>query len=399
MDERAWKAAVSLAVCAVLLASGVPSTHCAEAAAQAVERNTRPLGTSTPVAQGVDSVRLAAAYAEAAKLGPLFSLLVMKNGFLVGEQYFHGARQDTAYNVKSVSKSILSALVGIAIREGYMESVDEPISRFFPEHFTPFSDTLVGWSANRLLTDSLRRRVTVRHLLTHTAGFAFEENELLFWAWFWSSDYVRFYLELPLVARPGEQFIYSTAGTHALSAILARATGMDTREFADRWLFAPLGIEVHRWDRGPTGVPIGGSEMHFTARELARFGQLYLDGGVWDGRQIVPAEWVAESTREQVRANYETPHRGIVSETWTSEYYKRMNHTGYGYLWWRRDSAGHETFVALGYGGQLVFVIPDLHMVVVTTSAWDEGRNPDRWAHYLNVYRVLDEMIVAAAGG
>ena len=242
-----------------------------------VERNSTPLQTSAPEAQAVDSRKLEAAYRHAETLQPLLSLLVLRKNALVGEAYLHGAGQDTAYNIKSVSKSILSALTGIALREGFVKGLEQPISEFFPEYFEPPPE-YEGWTKMRAETDSFKRRVTLRHLLDHTSGYGWKENELILTAWIWSSDYVRFFLELPFVDEPDKKFIYNTGGTHALSALLARTSGMTTLEFADRYLFAPTGMEVRRWDRSPEGNYIGGAEMHFTARI----------GCGWPGMRAVP---------------------------------------------------------------------------------------------------------------
>jgi len=342
---------------------------------------------------------VAAAYERAAGLRPLWSFLVLRNGDLVGEEYFHGARPDTAYNVKSDSKSVLSALTGIAIHQGFIKGLDQPICDFFPEYCGPLPDTLVGWAANPSRTLALKRQVTVRNLLTHTPGFAFDEDGLLFSAWLWSGDYVRFYLELPFVRPPRDRFLYSTAGTHVLSALLTRATGMSTREYAERNLFGPMGIEVHRWDRERAGTFIGGAEMHLTARAMAKFGLLYLNGGSWGGEQIVPGDWVKESTGEHIRASYEPPLDPQLPPTWTRwRFLETLKYTGYGYLWWRRDSRGHETWVAMGYGGQYIFVVPDLQLTVVTTSAWDRETNPNFFEYYTNLHALLDEYIIPAAG-
>ncbi len=362
-----------------------------------VKRNSTPLQTSAPEAQGVDSAKLEAAYRHAETLQPLLSLLVLRNNVLVGEAYLHGAESDTAYNIKSVSKSILSALTGIALREGFVKELEQPISEFFPEHFEPPAE-YEGWTKRRAETDSFKRRVTLRHLLDHTSGYAWNENQPLFWAWLWSGDYVRFFLDLPFVDEPDRKFIYNTGGTHALSALLGRTSGMTTLEFADRYLFAPTGMEVRRWDRSPEGNYIGGAEMHFTARHLARFALLYLNGGRWDGKEVLPEEWVKESTAEHVKANYSVSADEAVPESWSWGFLEKGNFTGYGYLWWRRDTRGHETFVGLGYGGQFIFIIPDLDMIVVATSAWDAETNPDRFKHYLGFFDLVDNYIIPAVG-
>ncbi len=364
-----------------------------------VAESPRPLPNSSPQEQSVDSAMLETAYRHAETLGPLFSLVVLRNGTLIGESYFNGASPGTAYNIKSVSKSILSALVGIAIEKGFIESVDQPIAGFFPDYFQPAEKTFDGWASLKLDTDAQKRAVTVRHLLTHTSGYAWEENKLITSAWFWSSDYVRFFLELPFAGELGERFIYTTGGTHVISALIERAAGMSTLEFADRYLFEPIGMKARRWDRAPEGNYIGGAEVHLTARDMARFGLLYLNEGLWrlgasEGRQVLPVEWVRESTRESVRANYESGAAEEVAESWSWSYLQRGDFTGYGYLWWRRSSGGHETFVALGYGGQFIVVIPDLQLVITATSTFDPDKNPDRMAHYVAFFDLIDDHIL-----
>jgi CubicO group peptidase (beta-lactamase class C family) len=194
------------------------------------------LSSSSSESQGANPDQLAAAFRHAGSLRPLLSLLVLKNNVLIAEEYFHGATPDRAYNIKSVSKSILSALIGVALREGFIKSLDEPISTFFPEYFGPVDQNQIGWARLRVETDRERRKVTIRHLLTHTSGWIWDENQPLFSAWLWSSDYLRFLFELPIYGKVGERFVYNTGGTHALSALLSRVSGMTTREFAERYL-------------------------------------------------------------------------------------------------------------------------------------------------------------------
>ena len=406
--KRRWSIPHTTAAAVLLLALAALSLGCdaesgpPEPPPAAV--SARALPNSSPEDQSVDAAMLEAAYRHAESLGPLFSLLVLRNGTLIGESYFNGASPGTAYNIKSVSKSILSALVGIAIREGLIESVDQLIADFFPDYFQPPQETFDGWASLKLDTDAQKRGVTVRHLLTHTSGYAWEENRLITWAWFWSSDYVRFFLELPFSGELGEKFIYTTGGTHVVSALIERAAGMSTLEFADRYLFEPVGMKARRWDRAPEGFYIGGAEVHLTARDMARFGLLYLNEGSWklgasEDRQILPAEWVRESTGESVRANYAPEVDGDgggeeVAESWAWSYLKTGDFTGYGYLWWRRSSGGHETFVALGYGGQFIVVIPDLQLVITATSTFDRDKNPDRMAHYVAFFDLIDDYIL-----
>ena len=283
--------------------------------------------------------RLAEANRRAGQLEDLLSLLVIQNGVIVSEQYYHGAAQSSVFNVKCVAKSFLSPLVGIAIREKYITGVEQKISDYFPE----YSDT---WK------DPLKREIKIRDLLTLTAGFKWVENGPITFAWLSSNNWVKFALDLSMEYAPGEHFNYDTAESHLLSVIITRATKMSTLEFGYKYFFKPLGIMVKGWDTDPRGYYYGGCEMYFTARDLAKLGILYLNGGSDNGKQIVPAEWVNESIKNQ--AIISSYGGGIC---------------GYGYLWWLRKSGEYDVYFAWGYNGQHIFNIPALNLVVVTTSS------------------------------
>jgi CubicO group peptidase (beta-lactamase class C family) len=317
---------------------------------------------AAPETQGVDPRRLEAGLLELSQVDALRSLLVARNGVLVSENYFRGADSATGFAVKSVSKSILSAATGVAIARGALKGLDQPIATILPEYFPPrlrgpgVSDRVLGVRAQ---ADSLRRLITVRDLLTMEAGFSWLENgpeASISTAWELSSDWIRFVTELPFTAPPGQRFTYNTAATHLLSAVLGRATGMGTRRFAERYLLHPAGITVAGWDKDPRGIDFGGSEVYLTARGMVRFGLLYLNHGAWGNRSIVPEPWVRASTAPQ--ASFDS----------TARAHTRADITGYGYLWWLRDAAGHPSWLAWGYGGQSITVIPDLGLVVTATG-------------------------------
>lgn len=265
----------------------------------------------------------------------MLSLLVVRHGYLVAEKYFHGDGPDTPFNVMSVSKSFLSALAGIAIDQGDLAGVDQPIAPFFAEYLGP--------DPGPPLSD-----ITVRHLLTHTAGFRWEETGESAMAWENSADWNAYFLARPIDDEPGTTFNYSTAGTHLLATLLARATGRPLMDFAQQELFQPTGIQISRWDTDPQGNYYGGGQMYFRPIDLAKFGVLFMDGGVYDGVQVVPESWVEESTKRLLSL---------------------PDGTGYGYLWWRDVAAGRDYYFAAGYGGQYIFVAPDVDVVVVVTSA------------------------------
>ncbi len=301
-----------------------------------------------------------AAIAAAEAMPRLYSLLVSHDGELILERYFNGKDRTDIANVKSVSKSIVSALVGIAIEHDYIQGVDQPIGDYF---------------ADRLSGDrnEAKQQITIDDLLTMQAGLETTSNRN-YGAWVQSSNWIDFALGQPLERPPGRRMQYSTGNTHLLSAILTQATGKTTLEFAREMLGEPLGFRLAPWPRDPQGIYFGGNDMELTPRQMLAFGELYLSGGSANGRQIVPADWIdaslearTESTREEGRY--------------------------YGYGWWIRDMAGFETPYAWGYGGQFILLVPELGLVVVTTSSSFPSR--DRRAHTRRIYDFVEHEVIA----
>ena len=320
-----------------------------------------PLPAARPAP--LDSARLAPIYAQARQLPRLRSLLVQSHGRLVGERYFHGATRARRANIKSASKSVISALVGIAIARGHIRGVDQTIGELLPDQ--------LGRDA-----DPRKRAITVEDLLTMRSGLESTSFEN-YGSWVTSRNWVRDALRRPLVAEPGGPMIYSTGSTHLLSAILTRRTGASTHRFAQRALAAPLGITLRPWQRDPQGIYFGGNDMYLTPREMLRLGALYLNGGrASNGRQVVPRAWVETSLQPRTRSGW-SGHE-------------------YGYGWWSRTSGGHRVYYAWGYGGQFIYVVPSVQLVVVTTSE-SEGTTRDG-GHLDAVHRLLDDIVAAAAG-
>jgi len=308
---------------------------------------------STPEAQGVDGVKLAEGFGAAERMGFVNSVLIARHGFLVGERYFNGFGRDDAQNVRSVSKSFLSALVGIALREDFLLTPDQKALDFFPEYVSRE-------------TTPKKRLITLRHLLQMRAGF--DNDHSIFGQLHSSPNWIEATIALPLLFDPGERFSYNTFASHLLSTILARATEMSSLAFAEKYLTGPLEISIAGWERDPQGYYFGGSDMFFTSRDLARFGFLYLNGGALDGEQIVPLEWVERSLTGHIR-----------NPDWAWGEIKKLD---YGYLWWMGEIKGHELFFALGHGGQFVICVPGLDMIVVVTSDsyvdWDRADEQER---------------------
>jgi CubicO group peptidase (beta-lactamase class C family) len=314
----------------------------------------------TPATVGLDSALLEDVVRRAEALPRLRTLLVARHGVVTLERQFRGPSLETPANVKSVSKSILSAVAGIAIAEGHVSGADQPIGPFF----------------NRYLNapaDSAKRRITVGHLLSMQSGLE-STSGANYGRWVGSSNWVREALGRPLIAEPGTTRLYSTGNSHVLAALLTQATGTSLWAYSRQKLAEPLGITLPRWPADPQGIHFGGNEMRLTPRAMLAFGELYRNGGVHDGRQVVPAEWVRESL---------TPR---ASSRWTGD--------GYGYGWFVSRVRGYPMFYAWGYGGQFIFIVPDLALTVVTTSDPDGTRERE---HQQAIRQLLREVIVPAA--
>ena len=331
------------------------------AAARFAARPAAPAAPAPIAGTSLDSATLAPVYAQAARLPRLRSLLVQSRGRLAGERYFHGATRTRRANIKSASKSVISALVGIAIARGHIAGVRQTVGDLLPGQ--------LGRDA-----DPRKRAITVEDLLTMRSGLESTSFEN-YGAWVTSRNWVRDALRRPLVAEPGGPMIYSTGSTHLLSAILTRATGTSTYRFAQRELARPLGIDLRPWKRDPQGIYFGGNDMYLTPREMVRVGALYLNGGAVNGRQVVPRAWVEASMRSRTRSG------------WSGQ--------EYGYGWWIRDSGGHRVIYAWGYGGQFIYLVPTLDLVVVTTSE-SEASTRDG-GHLGAIHGLLDQIVAAAA--
>lgn len=287
-------------------------------------------------------------------------IVVIKNGAIVFERYNNTCGQDDTHNLTSVTKSVTSALIGIAIGAGYIKGVDQKILDFFPEYTVPAGATL-------------KRSLTIQHLLTMTAPFAWQSSRRSepLDRLRRQQDWIGFILDL--LGRGGQpgNFQYNSLGAHLLSAIITRSTGTSAREFANVRLFRPLlmreipepdmksfssddvfGKNVNGWIQDPEGNTTGGWGLTLTARDMARFGLLYVRRGVWDNHEILPATWIAESTAA---------------------------HTNdYGYLWWLKGEGDTFTYSAAGHGGNHIYCTPGKDLVVAIVSRL-AAKPLDRW--------------------
>ena len=324
---------------------------------------------STPEEQGLDSRLVAEMYFNAAQLETLYSLLVIKNGYLVAEDYFNEGSIDQKDRLQSVTKSFTSALVGIAIEQGCLSSVDQKMLDFFPE------------MADKI-TDPRKFQITIGDLLEMRAGYPREEDDQALWDGLLSGYYPPLIEDFPLISDPGTRFHYSNLSSNWLGIIVDRSCGMNLIAYAEKHLFSPLDVEPGDWGQDAEGHNNGCGDLHLSARDAAKFGLLYLNDGIFEGKQLVPADWVEVSLQTY-----------SVNEAFT----KRVGDfrdIGYGYQWWSATAGAHHVNFAWGHGGQLIVLVEDLDMVVVTTSYpfWLE-HNDQSWKHEKAIITMVSEFI------
>jgi len=306
---------------------------------QPAQSPTESWRTATPESQGVDSTILAEAIEMARQRGlSIHSFLLVRNGVMVTEAYFYPYDGKTPHDIASVTKPITTTLVGLAIAQGKIESVKQPMLALF--------------SGRKIANvDERKQRVAVEHLLTMSSGLACkaQAGEPTLWEMLSAPDNSQFMLDLTMVAEPGSNYVYCSGGMHLLSAALLQKTRMNAEAFAHKHLFTPLGIREWIWPRDAQNVSHGFGNLHLLPRDMAKFGWLFLNHGQWDGKQLVPAAWVADATRSHIK----TGGAG------TSDY---------GYGWRVPTNGGPIGFEASGRGGQQISVLPSKNAVIVFTG-------------------------------
>lgn len=273
--------------------------------------------------------------------GFLHSLVIVRNGKLVLEEYFYNYDRESPHRLESATKSISSLLVGIARDKGFLKGLDEPILAFFPDRAPRAAS---GWD-----------EVSLSHILTMTAGAVWEEEDLK--GFYGSEDRFETVFSQPVKYVPGQRFEYVSPNVDLLAGVIRHATGKHADDFAGEHLFKPLGITNYDWDRGKwKGYPLMDGSLRLLPRDMAKIGQMVLDGGRWKGRQVISEAWIRESTAPQV--DPEGPEE-------------------YGYLWWRGTAPFEDRMVkgvyASGRGSQFIFIIPEYNLVVVTTGGNDDN--------------------------
>ena len=354
--------AVRVAAAALVMAAVAGCDSSANDRASSPDASTAAASTSTGEAAkaGAEIAQRIQSYVDPAKnaiFRPIRAVIIEVDGDTVLEHYYRGSASDTS-NVFSVTKSVIGTLIGIALADGSLRSIDQTLGELLPAYAAEM--------------DPEEAAITLRQLLTMTAGLPEELGRDLP-RWMLTDDWVRSILAEPLEQSPGEGFAYSNASSHLLSAVLTEATGMSVLDYARASLFDPLGITSRpapdllftveenalayeradfAWPHDPQGVSTGFGFLKLTARDMAAFGRLYLDGGRWNGQQVVPTAWVDAATTDQVQVD------GAAE--------------GYGYQWWVTTAGGHPAYAAVGYGGQLIEVVPDLRLVAVFSTKLTE---------------------------
>ena len=293
----------------------------------------------------------------------IHSLLIVKNGALVHEVYFGDYDTNSLHTIYSITKSISSALIGIAIDRGLINSPEDTVLSFFPR----FN-----------IQDLNKKNINLHHILTLTSGLSWDEKTYPYsdsrnteTQMVATNDWMKFVLDRPLHSEPGTEWIYNTGSVHLLSGIIWHISGMHADGFAEQYLFEPLGIHAYEWNKDPQGHPCTGGTLQglrLKLRDTAKFGYLFLNNGKWEDRQVIPDTWVEESTRK---------HVDLESDR------------GFGYLWWIGSLTvnGREIphFYAAGYGGQTIHIVPELDLMIVFTC-WDEPQDADIFIPILLIY-------------
>ena len=302
--------------------------------------------TSTPEEQGMDSTTLAKmlAFVKDKKLD-FHSILVIRNGFIVSEAYLPPFQADIPHDIASCGKTVAASLLGIALDKGYLKSVDQKMLEFFPDRAV----------ANN---DAAKQSITLKHMLTMSAGLEWHDWRPVdarntSFQMQQSRDPVQFVLDRKMANKPGERWNYSEGLFNMVSTVVSQSTQMSAPAFGEKYLFGPIGVSKVGWRRNPGG----GYAVGLTPRDSAKFALLFLNQGIWNGKQVISTSWVNDSTANHIQTG--------------------VSDQGYGYMWWLPPFGG---YAADGDGGQRIYVVPDKNLIVVTMAGMtypDMETNPE----------------------
>ena len=320
----------------------------------------------------IDGEQLTQAFDEMKIVEGVLSLLVCRNGVTVAEEYtnYKSYGPDSIKNIMSVTKTFTGVIVGLAIEKGFIESVNDPISKYL--------SVIVSFP------DDIKASITIDQLLKMTFGHSWNgtsESSLFEECFFDSEDNLQYIIDIPLVNTPGTVFNYSDGASHLLSAIITEATGIKTSDFAKTFLFDPLGIKKFTWAEDDRGYPLGAAYLRITPADMVKFGNLILNKGKYNGNQIVPESWIETMTTSKISTNNDV-----------------LYGPEYGYQIWLGNSGGKKYFMAMGWGGQFIFILPD-HNTVITATCWTSDLSDvEAGKHWTQIIRIIVEKIFPAIG-
>lgn len=318
--------------------------------------------------RGIKEDMLDQAFTTLSQVDGMQSILLGRNGVVEYERYYNDGNRGTFYDVRSVTKSVMGLLIGIAIEEGFIQSIQQTVGEFF----------VPGVIAT---LDADKAAITIEDLLTMSCGLEWHELDGgdSYSQWYWSGDHVGWVLNQAFIHTPGQGFNYNTGSTHLLSEILTIASGMETLDFASQYLFQPMGIGEAEWDRVPQGNYNGGAGLTIKPHDMFAVGNLMLNNGAFGDTQIIPTAWVSQSITNQQATNRPSPYG-----------------THYGYLWWLDNVNDHDIFYAMGWGGQFIVCVPDLDMVVCATCTWSGFSAAAAGEHWVSIIDTIMGFIIPA---
>lgn len=318
----------------------------------------------------IDGTLLTLAFDEMKKVDGALSLIVCCDGEIVAEEYtnYNNYGPDSIKNIMSVTKTFTGVLVGLAIEKGFIQSVDDPISKYLTGIVTFPDDIIASITIDQLL------KMTFGHSWNGTSTTSLFEE-----CFYDSEDNLQYIIDLPLVNTPGTVFNYSDGASHLLSAIISEATGINTSVFAKTNLFDPLGIQKFTWATDNRGYPIGAAYLRITPADMVKFGNLILNKGKYNGIQIVPESWITTMTSPKISTNNDV-----------------LYGPEYGYQIWLGNAGGKNYYMAMGWGGQFIFILPD-HNTVITATCWTSDLTyEEAGEHWTKIIRIIVERIIPA---
>jgi CubicO group peptidase (beta-lactamase class C family) len=323
--------------------------------------------TDTPANQGIAAAVMQSLLDEGASHPFLYSVLVVRNGLLIGERYYNGALSSDLRSVASVTKTVSSLLIGQAIADGKIASTSDTLAKLLPAELATTPNPYAA-------------EITLQQLLDMTGGQQWDEGTRQLDATN-SPDMTAFALALP-AGRQGKNFDYSTAAAHLLSPILRNAYGVDELAVATTKLFEPLGIRQSAWSRDATGMVHGSFGLQLRTRDVMKIGVMALQGGQWHGAAVVPAAWIAKSLAPAVT--------GLGADG-------PLTNSGYGNLWWSGTVAGMEVHLAAGFGGQYALLVPQLNLVIASAAELNVTYNT-AGSHQVAILNMFARFLLAAKG-